>query len=57
MISRISLAVLALLMVTCALLEGLVETLPPQFIQLNGLLVILCAGIYITWSVRFWFGR
>ena len=45
----ISLAVLTL---TCAVLEGVVASLPPQFIQLNGLLIIICAGALIVWTVK-----
>jgi hypothetical protein len=43
---------LALLAITCALLEGLIEGLPPQFIQINGLLTIVCAGVFITWTLK-----
>ena len=52
MMKYIVLAVLALLTVTCAVLEGLVESLSPQFIQLVGLLTIVCAGIFIGWTLR-----
>lgn len=43
---------LALLTMTCAVLEGLIETLPAQFIQLTGLLTIVCAGVFITWTLK-----
>ena len=43
---------LALLTVTCSVLEGLVESLPPQFIQITGLLTIVCAGVFITWTLK-----
>jgi len=43
---------LALLTMTCAVLEGLVESFPAQFIQLTGLLTIVCAGIFITWTLK-----
>jgi hypothetical protein len=43
---------LALLAITCAVLEGLIEGLPPQFIQINGLLTIVCAGVFITWTLK-----
>lgn len=43
---------LALLTLGCAVIEGLIETLPPQFIQINGLLVIVCAVVYIAWSLK-----
>jgi len=36
---------------TCVVLEGLVE-LPAQFIQLNGLLTILCTGAFISWTLK-----
>lgn len=48
----IVLAVLALLTMTCAVLEGMVESLPPQFIQLVGLLTIICTGVFIGWMLR-----
>jgi len=43
---------LALLTMTCAVLEGLVESLPSQFIQVNGLLTIICAGVFIAWTLK-----
>lgn len=43
---------LALVTITCALLEGLVPSLPQQFVQLNGLLTILCAGVLIVWTLK-----
>jgi hypothetical protein len=42
---------LALMTLTFAVLEGLVE-LPAQFIQLNGLLTILCTGAFISWTLK-----
>ena len=48
----IVLAVLALLTMTCAVLEGVVESLPAQFVQLNGLLTIVCTGVFIGWMLR-----
>jgi len=42
---------LALLTLTFAVLEGLLE-LPPQFIQINGLLTIICAAVFIGWSLK-----
>ena len=48
----IVLIVLALLTVTCAVLEGLFESLPPQFIQFVGLLTIVCTGVFIGWALR-----
>lgn len=52
MIKYIVLTLLALLTVTCAVLEGLVESLPPQFVQITGLLTIVCAGVFITWTLK-----
>lgn len=43
---------LALLTITCAVLEGLFETLPAQFIQINGLLTIVCVGVFIVWTLK-----
>ena len=48
----IVLTLLALVTMTCAVLEGLVESLPPQFIQVNGLLTIVCAGVFIVWTLK-----
>lgn len=48
----IVLTLLALVTMTCAVLEGLVESLPPQFIQVNGLLTIVCAGTFIVWTLK-----
>ena len=47
----IVLILLALVTLTGAVLEGLVE-LSPQFIQINGLMTILCAGALITWTLK-----
>ena len=43
---------LALVTMAFAVLEGLVESLPPQFIQVNGLLTIVCAGVFIVWTLK-----
>jgi hypothetical protein len=48
----IVLLMVALLAITCAVLEGLIESLPPQFIQFNGLLTIICAGVFIGWTLK-----
>jgi len=48
----IILIALAVLTLTGAVVEGLVESLSPQFIQLNGLLVILSAAALITWTLK-----
>ena len=45
----ISLAVLAMI---CAVLEGLAPGLPPQFIQLSGLLTIVSAGALVVWTLK-----
>jgi len=43
---------LALLTMTGAVLEGLVEGLSPQLVQVNGFLTILCAGVFVAWTLR-----
>ena len=43
---------LAVLTLTGAVLEGLVEGLSPQIVQVNGLLTIICAGIFIVWTLK-----
>lgn len=43
---------LALLTMTGAVIEGLVEGLSPQLIQANGLLTIICAGIFIILTLK-----
>jgi hypothetical protein len=43
---------LAVITVTCAVLEGVVESLPAQFVQLNGLLTIVCAGVFIALTLK-----
>jgi len=43
---------LALLTLTGAVLEGLVEGLPPHLVQVNGLLTIICTGVFITWTLK-----
>jgi hypothetical protein len=48
---------LALLTITCAVLEGLFETLPAQFIQINGLLTIVCVGVFIVWTLKVQAGK
>lgn len=52
MTKYVTLAALALLTISCAVLEGLLEWLPPQFIQFNGLLVIVCTGALISWVLK-----
>jgi len=48
----IVLTILVLLTMTGAVLEGMVEGLSPQLIQLNGLLTIICTGVLITWTLK-----
>ena len=43
---------LALLTMTGAVLEGLVEGLSPYLVQVNGLLTIICTGIFIIWTLK-----
>ena len=52
MTKYVVLTILALLALTCAVLEGLFEWLPPQFIQFNGLLAIVCTGVFIGWTLK-----
>jgi hypothetical protein len=44
---------LALLIVTGALLEGLVEDLSPQLVQIIGLLTLISAGTLTVWALKF----
>ena len=48
----IVLTILIMLTMTGAVLEGLVDGLSPQLVQLNGLLTIICTGILITWTLK-----
>ena len=43
---------LVLLTMTCSVVEGLTESLPPQFIQISGLLIIVCAVVFIVWTLK-----
>ena len=43
---------LGMLTMTGAVLEGLVEGLSPQLVQVNGLLTIICAGVFIFWTLK-----
>ena len=43
---------LALLTMTGAVLEGLVEGLSPHLVQVNGLLTVICAGVFIFWTLK-----
>lgn len=42
---------LALMTLACVTLEGLID-LPVQFVQINGLLTILCTGAFISWTLK-----
>lgn len=46
------LSILVLLTLGGALLEGLLDPVPARFIQVNGLLIIFCAFVFITWSLK-----
>ena len=48
----IILILLALLTMTGAIFEGLVEGLSPQLVQINGLLTILSAGVFVGWTLK-----
>jgi len=48
----IALSALALLAVAGALLEGMIDQVPPQFIQVNGILIILCTGVFILSALK-----
>ena len=48
----IVLILLAILTTTCAVLEGLVPGLPPLFIQVSGLLIIVSTGVFIVWTLK-----
>jgi len=52
MIKYIVLTLLTLLTITSAVLEGMVENLPPQFIQITGLLTIVCAAVFVIWTLK-----
>ena len=45
------LIVLALITMTGAVLEGLVENLSPQMVQLNGLFTLISAAVLIGWAL------
>ena len=52
MIRLIVLTLLALLTISCAVLEGLIPGLPAQFIQITGLLTIVCTAVFIIWILK-----
>lgn len=53
MFRNVSLAALVLLTIAGALLEGLAETVPPQIVQLNGILVIACSVVFVSRALKF----
>jgi hypothetical protein len=50
-------AALAILTLSFAVLEGLVEGLPVQLVQLSGLLTILCTAAFIGWTLKTMLGQ
>ncbi len=48
----IVLGLLALLTMTGAVLEGLIEGLPQQLVQLNGALTIISAMALVVWTLK-----
>ena len=48
----ILLLTLAVISLGCAVLEGLYSALPSQFVQLNGLLTIICTAVFIAWTLK-----
>ena len=53
----IVLIILALLTMTGAVLEGLVEGLSPQLVQANGLLTLLSAFALVVWTLKIQTGK
>ena len=43
---------LAVLMISGALIEGLVEGLPQKWVQLNGFVTILSVFGFVAWTLR-----
>jgi len=43
---------LALVTMSGAVAEGLVENLSPHVIQVNGILTIICAGTFTIWMLK-----
>jgi hypothetical protein len=48
----IVLGLLALLTMTGAVLEGLIEGLPQQLVQVNGALTIVSAMVLVVWTLK-----
>lgn len=42
----IALTMLAFIIITCSVIEGLVVNLSPLFVQLNGLLILVSVGVF-----------
>ena len=52
MTKYIVLTLLILMTMTCAVLEGFVESLSPQFIQISGLLTLVCVLVFVIWTLK-----
>jgi len=52
MMKIFTLSVLSVLALAGALLEGLIDAVPPQFVQLNGVIIILCTGVFILSALK-----
>jgi len=52
MIKIFTLSALVLLAFGGALLEGLTDAVPPQLIQLNGIFIILCTGVFVLSALK-----
>jgi len=48
----IVLGLLVLITMTGALLEGMIEGLPQQVVQINGALTIISAMILVAWTLK-----
>lgn len=55
MLKKVLLAVLVLVTVVGALLEGLLDPVPPRFIQANGILIICCTFVLTARALKFRF--
>lgn len=53
----IVLIALALITMTGAVLEGLVESLSPQVVQMNGLLTLISTVILVVWTLNIQEGK
>lgn len=52
MMKIFALSALVLLALGGALLEGLIDAVPPQFVQLNGVFIILCTAVFVLSAVK-----